>query len=154
MAEAALGSFRRAAQLAYSQDRRALGCRDDSAGCGDVGGFVPHAQEECRRALRGEKSALGIAVRPRAGSALVFWSEQPDGTPAMDMWHTACNPRRVGGSGRWVLQKFKTPPIQATDREEPKPKSTVEQSRLDATPTAERGEARERMSTSTQHDEL
>lgn len=99
--------FREAARLAYSQGRRALGCRDKSAGCGDVGGLVERARQECARALTGEHR--GVAVRPQAGSALIFWSERPDGTPATDMWHTACEPRRTGLDSRWILQKFKTP---------------------------------------------
>ena len=61
--------FREAARLAYSQGRRALGCRDESAGCGDVGGLVEHArvrrarshgraQRRCRASAGGERADL------------------------------------------------------------------------------------------------
>ena len=107
--DADLERFQSAARQAYAQGRLALGCRDHSAGCGDVGGLAAHAEAECERALQGAQR--GVAVRPRVGSALVFWSEHPNGQAADTMWHTACNPRHwQGGGARWVMQKFKTPP--------------------------------------------
>lgn len=101
----ALAPFQRAARDAFAAGRRALGCKDRSYGCGDVGGLVPHAEAECSRALQGK--SWGVAVRPQAGAALVFWSEHEDGTPNADMWHAGCLPRRLGTDGRWVMQRFK-----------------------------------------------
>ena len=48
-----------------------------------------------------------MAVAPREGSALVFWSVAADGTPDPAMWHAGCIAR--SGGGRWALQKFKQP---------------------------------------------
>ena len=105
-----VAAYGAAVSQAYESGRLALGCRDNSAGCGDVGGAVLMAEAECARALRGEE--YGVAVLPRVGTALVFWSVHRDGTADREMWHTGCIPRAVstGSSGRWVMSKFKSPP--------------------------------------------
>ena len=115
----AMRGYRRAAQDAYARGKRALGCRDSSAGCGDVGGLVAHSEAECKRALRGSSFARGLAIRPQAGRALVFWSEGTDGEADAQMWHTGCLARHFGAEhGRWILQKFKSPPLPAEHRRE------------------------------------
>ena len=48
-----------------------------------------------------------LAVRPRAGSAVLFWNDLPDGSPNRAAWHAGCAP--VGGGARVVVQKFKEP---------------------------------------------
>ena len=90
---------------AFAGGRRALGCRDEP-GCIDAGGLVAHTEAECSRALSGEESSL--ALRPTRGTALVFWSVRPDGSPDSAVWHTACIARALGASGRWAMQKFKS----------------------------------------------
>ena len=109
-----LGSYTVAASDAFRRGRRALGCSDGSAGCGDEGGLVAHTQAQCALALRGTQQASALAVRPVAGTALVFWSVQRDGTPDAAMWHTGCLARSLGSAGRWTLQKFKTPAADAS----------------------------------------
>ena len=50
----------------------------------DVAIVVGHARAECVRALSG--GAHGLAVRPRAGTALVFWTMNTEGVDPAS-WH-------------------------------------------------------------------
>ena len=61
-----------AAETAYARGKRALGCRDGSAGCGDVGGLVVHAEAQ----LPGSKWG------PPAAVACCFAAWLPPATPA------------------------------------------------------------------------
>jgi len=99
------GTWADAMRTAYDRGDRAIGCRDKSVGCNDEGGVVPHAEAECERALTGSQHS--VAVRPTLGTALVFWSVLPDGSPDRTIWHTGCLPR-ASGNGRWAMQKFKS----------------------------------------------
>ena len=82
------------------------GCRVPAGGAACV-----CARDLLGRALTSENH--GLSVRPIEGTALVFWSESPDGVIDVAMWHAACLPRADGGGGRWMLHKFKSPPLLA-----------------------------------------
>lgn len=62
-------------------------------------------QQECALALKGRSHVQ--AVRPRRGTALVFWHVRPDGTPNPLAWHAACHAAK--GAPRFTAQKFKEP---------------------------------------------
>ena len=62
-------------------------------------------QNECTLARTGKNHALAIA--PKAGDAVFFWSSYPDGRTNPLMFHTACV--AVGGAAREAMQKFKEP---------------------------------------------
>ena len=53
-----------------------------------------------------------MAVRPTAGSALLFWSEAGNGSAEPLAWHTRCGLARGAGEAdaRWALTKFKSLP--------------------------------------------
>ena len=104
-----------AVRRAYARGARALGCRDNQESCGDAGSVVTHAANECERATMGIQE--GIAIRPIEGMAVVFWSSAGASASGMSetkadplLWHAACVERKASAHGRWVLQKFKTPP--------------------------------------------
>mmetsp|Transcript_28484 Transcript_28484/g.72970 ORF Transcript_28484/g.72970 Transcript_28484/m.72970 type:complete len:387 (+) Transcript_28484:129-1289(+) len=97
-----------AVRRAYDADRRAIGCQGGGE-CVDEDGLIPHVENECMRALSRLEHA--VAIRPTLGTALVFWSMLPNGTADKTIWHTACLPREVSSSGRWILQKFKSPAV-------------------------------------------
>jgi hypothetical protein len=62
-------------------------------------------QKECNLARSGRNHAL--AVKPKAGDAVFFWSSYPDGRSNPLMFHTACV--AVSGGSREAIQKFKEP---------------------------------------------
>ena len=62
-------------------------------------------QNECTLARTGKNHAL--AITPKAGDAVFFWSSYPDGRTNPLMFHTACV--AVGGAAREAMQKFKEP---------------------------------------------
>ena len=120
-----LAEVERSLSEAFARGARALGCQ----ACAQRGTPPPsaqaaaaleaareHAAAECARARRGAATAL--AVRPKKGRALVFWSVVGGGgegaggrglgaAPDARMWHAGCLAR--GGAGRVALQKFKQP---------------------------------------------
>ena len=110
-----------AMQRAFALGLRSLGCHqcaqhapqppsaDDLAA---IAAAERHGEAECERALRAEN--VGVAVRPTAGDALIFWHVLPDGSPDIAVWHAGCLGR--SGSGRVALQKFKTPLSSETER--------------------------------------
>jgi hypothetical protein len=80
-------------------------------------GVYAEVVRQCRLARHGESPA--IAVTPRAGRAILFWSDLPDGSPNRISWHAGCG--AVGGEARYALQKFKEPLVGGAplDRGEP-----------------------------------
>ena len=133
-----VAQYAAAVAAAYATGKRSLGCRDrqppdhqppdrqppdhqppdhpqraaagGTSGCGDAGGTVDHTRRECERALHG--GAHSVALRPRRGAALVFWSVLRNGTADAAMWHTGCVSRERSKLGRWVMQKFKSRPLE------------------------------------------
>ena len=105
---------------AFDRGMRSLGCHT----CAQLAAVPPsaeettalesahrHAEEECLHARQRGGQVGSVAVRPRVGTALLFWHAFPNGTADPFMWHAGC----LAGSGaRWALQKFKTPPDQDT----------------------------------------
>lgn len=62
-------------------------------------------EKECVLARTGKNR--GLAIRPKAGDAVFFWSSHADGRPNLLAWHTACV--AIGGESREAIQKFKEP---------------------------------------------
>ena len=60
-------------------------------------------QIECRRARQGTSRSL--AILPKAGQAVLFYSDLENGEPDPVTWHMVCHP--TSGPQRLALQKFK-----------------------------------------------
>ena len=90
---------------AYSHGVRSVGCeRCSDSSQPQLRAAVRYCEDECARARDGSSNSL--AVRPQAGSAVVFWSVRADGEPDATMFHTGCYART--GPHRLILQKFKS----------------------------------------------
>ena len=87
-------------------------------------------------ACRGELPGA-LRVRPRKGSAIVFWHDRqgkgargdPDGDPRA--WHTGCPVLRAADGTnepeavKWTMQKFKETPMRDRERAPRRPSSLV-----------------------------
>ena len=102
----------------FTRERSCLGrtCMVEEAALLPAGhdAALGRVEMECSRALSNRSRVL--AVRPRAGSALLVWHVQPDGSPNTRAWHSACTPP-AGGRPRYAVQKFKAGPL-GTARED------------------------------------
>jgi hypothetical protein len=66
--------------------------------------LLRRANAECLK----PQSSKVLSIRPKKGTAIVFWNVEADGHPNHNVWHAAC--QALKGGHRYALQKFKELP--------------------------------------------